>query len=508
MSVTPTTIVFPAQRPAIDSVPPVTVTVANLNSVSTLTIATITPNVPDFRIDPASPCLTAPVVAPAGTCTFNVIFNGAAAGPAARTGTVTIAGTLNTVPKATVTPITGIIDAIPPTVLSHFPDVATAPANMTITATFSEAMDPATIISPATAFNVLSNGTPVAGIAAYDAANNTATFIPNADLTVGAVITAQTTTLMTDVVGNPLTAQTFTFTASAADRVPPTIASIIPANNVTGVRTDAPITVTFSEQMLGTSITGTTIKVSFARVAVDGTVTTVNVDGTVTTANDAATNKAIATFTPTRPLEFGTAYTITLSAGPVDLARNALTLAQSQVISFVTNFAPVAPEVVSPANGATAVGRPVILRWKPSVDQDQDTVQYHLFLCNNQNFIGSLPNCRQNEPITPTGASAKGIYYASVAGGGMLFTLFGLSFAAGIKGRKKILLMIAVLVVSGLFIVSCKGKSDDNPVAAAPTELAFQVDNLAANVSYFWKVEADDGKGGVSATPVMSFTTQ
>jgi hypothetical protein len=386
-------------------------------------------------------------------------------------------------------------------VLAHFPDVATAPANMTITATFSEPML-ATSITNAS-FTVLSNGTPVTGVAAYDAANNTATFVPNADLTVGAVISAQTTASMTDVVGNPLSALTFTFTASAADRVPPTISSINPANNATGVRTDLPITVTFSEQMLGTSITGTTIKVSVNGVAVDGT---------VTTTNDDVNNKAIATFTPTRPLEFGTAYTITLSAaGPVDLARNALTLsglALSPVINFVTNFAPVAPEVISPLNGATAVGRPVVLRWKPSVDQDQDTVQYHLFLCNNQNFIGTAPNCRQNEPITPTAASVKGIYYASVAGGGMLFTLFGLSFAAGIKGRKKILLMIAVLVISGLFIVSCSSKSSDTPVVPAPTELTFQVDNLAANVSYFWKMEADDGKGGVTTTPVMSFTTQ
>jgi hypothetical protein len=472
--------------------------VANLNSQSTLTIATITPqgaNAADFTVVDVN-CLTGPV-GPAGTCTFNVIFNGAAAGPAARTGTVLIAATLGTVPKATITPITGIIDAVPPTVVAHFPDIATAPANMTITATFSEPMLATSITD--TTFTVLSNGTPVAGIAAYDAANNTATFVPNADLTETAVITAQTTTFMTDVVGNPLTALTFTFTASAADRVPPTVASISPANNATGVRTDAPLTVTFSEQMLGTSITGTTIKLSVAGVAVDGV---------VTTANDAVTNKAIATFTPARPLEFGTAYTITISAGPLDLARNALTLAQNQVINFVTNFAPVAPEVVSPTNGATAVGRPVVLRWKPSVDQDLDTVAYHLFLCNNPQFIGTAPNCIQNVAVTPVAAAAKGVYYASVAGGGMLFTLFGLSFAAGIKGRKRILLMIAVLVVSGLFIVSCKGKSDDNPVAAAPTELAFQVDNLAANVSYFWKVEADDGKGGVSATPVMSFTTQ
>jgi hypothetical protein len=505
MSVTPTTIAFPAQRPLVDSLP-VPVTVANLDSLKILTLASIVPqgtNAADFKVVDVN-CLTAPI-GPAGTCTFNAVFNGAAAGPAARTASMLVSGVLATVPKATVTPITGIIDAVPPTVASHFPDTATAPANMTLTATFSEAMDPATIINPATAFTVLSSkptlSTQVNGTVAYDAANKTATFTPNGDLDVGAVITAQTTASMTDVVGNALTPPLiFTFTTTTADRAAPLISSITPTNNATGVRTDAPITVIFSEQMLSTSITASVIQVTSGGVAVVGT---------VTTANDELNNKAIATFTPARPLEFGTAYTVTVSSGPVDLARNALALSQNQVLNFVTNFAPIAPEVLSPLNGATGVGRPVVLLWKPSVDQDLDTVQYHLFLCNNQNFIGTAPNCIQNVAVTPVAAAAKGIYYASVASGGMLFTLFGLSFAAGIKGRKKILLMIAVLVISGLFIVSCSSKSDSAaPPAQAPTELTFQVTGLAANVSYFWKMEADDGKGGVSTTPVMSFTTQ
>jgi hypothetical protein len=156
------------------------------------------------------------------------------------------------------------------------------------------------------------------------------------------------------------------------------------------------------------------------------------------------------------------------------------------------------------------VARPVVLKWKRSSDSDPaDVIAYHLFLCNNPSFIGTGANCIQNVPITPVAAQAKGVYYASVAGGGMLFTLFGLSFAAGIKGRKKILLMIAVLVVSGLFIASCSSKSDDGAPVPAPvsTDVTFQVDGLSPNVTYFWKLEADDGKGGVATTRVMTFST-
>ncbi len=157
MSVTPSTIAFPAQRPAPFSTATATVTVTNLNAASPLTIASIISqgaNAADFVIDPASPCLTPPTstIAPAGNCTFNVVFSGAAAGPVARTATVLVSATVGTVPSVTVAPITGIIDAIPPSVLSTFPTTPTAPANINITATFSESMDPATI--NATTFTV------------------------------------------------------------------------------------------------------------------------------------------------------------------------------------------------------------------------------------------------------------------------------------------------------------------------------------------------------------------
>jgi hypothetical protein len=225
------------------------------------------------------------------------------------------------------------------------------------------------------------------------------------------------------------------------------------------------------------------------------------VPGTVTF--DAATNTA--TFTPTSPLAFGTAYTITITTGVADIAQN--TLAASTTINFLTNYKPTAPALQVPANGATGVARPVVLRWAPSTDQDLDAISYHLFICNNPAFIGTGANCQVNIPITPVAASAQGVYYASVAGGGVLFSLFGLSFAAGLKGRKKILLMIAVLVISGLFVVSCSGGGDDG-APAAPTQLSFQVDGLAAGATYFWRIEANDPNGGFAATEVQTFTTQ
>jgi hypothetical protein len=514
MSVTPSTIGFPVQRPGVDSLP-ITVTVTNLSQAAPLALAAIAiqgTNIADFHLA-LDTCSNASVPASTptvpGTCTFNVVFNSAAAVSGARTVNILISGTLALVPKSTIAPVTGLIDAQPPSVTAHFPDVASMPANVAVTATFDEAMLLSSLTN--TTFTVLANGTPVPGAWELDAAKTTAAFIPVAFFPETNVITAATTTFVTDIAGNGLsTALTFSFTATAADLTPPAIALVTPANNVTGVRTDAPITVAFNEQMLSSTITSTSIRVR-AESFVDEnglTVPAQDVAGTLTLANNAATNKAIATFTPTAALAFGRAHTVTVGTGAQDLMRNALTAGQTA--NFVTNFQPSVPEVVSPANAATGVARPVVLKWKRSSDSDPaDVIAYHLFLCNNPSFIGTGANCIQNVPITPVAAQAKGVYYASVAGGGMLFTLFGLSFAAGIKGRKKILLMIAVLVVSGLFIASCSSKSDNGAPVPAPvsTDVTFQVDGLSPNVTYFWKLEADDGKGGVATTRVMTFST-
>jgi hypothetical protein len=425
-----------------------------------------------------------------------VTFGELAAGPQAitpRTGTIAVSGTLATVPKVFVTPVTGIIDSLPPTVVATFPTTTLAPSNVNITVKFDKLMNPATI--NATTFTVLANGVSIPGLAppVYNDANKIASIaLPAAQETalIGQVVSAQATTGMTDLVGNALAAaKLISFTTTTPDHSPPTIVSIKPAPNDIGVRTDGKITVTFSEPMLATSITASVIELFSGGVAVDGTVT---VDG------------SIATFTPARPLEFGTPYSVTVTGGAQDLVSNALVAGQS--FNFITNFQPTAPDVIFPANGATGVARPVVLRWTPSSDQDLQPVAYHLFLCNNQAFIGNEPNCILNKPVATTTARAKGVYYASVAGGGMLFSLFGMGFAAGLKGRKKIMAMIALLFISGLFIISCSKKSD-TPPAPVSTDVTFQVDNLSPNVRYFWKVEADDGNGGVSTTSVAEFTT-
>src|ERR1700733_4874237 len=87
--------------------------------------------------------------------------------------------------------------------------VSTSPANgaikvlvaATISATFSDAMAPATI--NATTFTVTGPGTaPIAGTVTY--AGGTATFTPTSDLPANTLFTATITTGATDITGGPL----------------------------------------------------------------------------------------------------------------------------------------------------------------------------------------------------------------------------------------------------------------------------------------------------------------
>ncbi len=148
--------------------------------------------------------------------------------------------------------------APPPAVVSTVPaNLATAvPVNTAISATFSEAMNPATITG--TTFKVAGPGaTPVAGVVTYS--GTTATFTPTVVLANSTLFTATITTGAQDPTGAPIPANyVWTFTTAP----PPTVVSTVPANGATAVAVNTPISATFSVAMNPTTIRGTTFTVT------------------------------------------------------------------------------------------------------------------------------------------------------------------------------------------------------------------------------------------------------
>ncbi len=107
---------------------------------------------------------------------------------------------------------------------------STAPLNAAVNATFSEDMNPATVIAPGTFTLAVSGvgGAAVPGNVTYDVNSDIATFTPNTNLNATTSYTATITTAATDVSGNPLAAGTlpnpWTFmTGSTTEQLAPNL---------------------------------------------------------------------------------------------------------------------------------------------------------------------------------------------------------------------------------------------------------------------------------------------
>jgi len=205
-------------------------------------------------------------------------------------------------------------NAVPPTVISTNPaNLATGvPLNQIVSATFSTAMNPATINS--TTFTLTGPGaTPVSGLVAYSAISNTVTFTPSTNLAASTTFTATITTGAQNLVGTALANNyVWTFTTGTNPAlVSPEIVSTAPANGATNVPLNQAISATFTEAMNPLTITTGTFQLSGPGGAVMGTVS-----------YDAV--NFIATFTPTAPLLANSSYIATITNGATDLKGNPL----------------------------------------------------------------------------------------------------------------------------------------------------------------------------------------
>jgi hypothetical protein len=240
---------------------------------------------------------------------------------------------------------------------------STSPANSAVdvaveenvTITFSEEMDPATMI--AANFTLYNGLTPVAGAVSY--AGNVATFNPTTNLAYSSVYTATVTTSATDLSGNPLAAnKVWSFTTMAEpDLTAPTVSSTSPANLAVGVPIGENVTATFSEAMGPATIIAANFTLYQAATPIAGAVSYAG---------------NVATFNPTANLAYSTVYTATVTTNSTDLAGNQL--AANRAWSFTTEAAPdlTAPLVsmTSPANAAVdvAIGGNVTATFNEAMD--------------------------------------------------------------------------------------------------------------------------------------------
>lgn len=222
-------------------------------------------------------------------------------------------------------------DTTRPTVAVVVPAAGAAGAatNTRISATFSEAMDPATISGTSITVRNTTLDTAVAGSVAYVAASRTAVFTPTTPsaLPADSQFTVTVTTAATDLAGNALAGNTavapnagnevWTFTTGAGtDSAAPTVTAISPDAGSTAVCLTHSVSATFSEPMDATTLDSTRFGVTDGGAAVAGSV------------SYDAVNR-VASFVPSDPNGWtaGHSYVVTVASGAngvKDLAGNAL----------------------------------------------------------------------------------------------------------------------------------------------------------------------------------------
>ncbi len=167
---------------------------------------------------------------------------------------------------------------------------------------------------------------------------------------------------------------------------------------------------------------------------------------------------------------------------------------------------PSMPNLISPLNGQTGLSTTLDFKWRKCTDPDSDTVSYTLYYSDDPDLMGSAP-------IQVASFRNSGIYYA---GTGVGLLLFGIVLNGGVRIRKNLLPVVVIIVIYIMLLVSCgsgggggggSNGSGGGGGGGGSNDVTQNVSGLSSNTTYYWKVIADDGKGGVTESSTYSFTT-
>lgn len=153
------------------------------------------------------------------------------------------------------------------------------------------------------------------------------------------------------------------------------------------------------------------------------------------------------------------------------------------------NAIPTAPVLVFPEANTVGLVKPVTFTWNPATDSDGDPISYRHYVWP----VNEKPNNNNAAPVSIQITSlGKGSCYV------LLVVLLGcLLFAALVfmptKKKPALLAMVAITIVAAVILAfyfsRTAFKTDTRMVTKTISE-------LESGKSYFWKVIAEDGKGG------------
>lgn len=194
----------------------------------------------------------------------------------------------------------------------------------------------------------------------------------------------------------------------APDVIPPTVASVVPADAATDVAINSSVVATFSEGMDAATITADTFILTAGATGVAGAV-----------AYDAASMTA--SFTPAANLEPSTVYTATIGIGAKDAAGNALAAAMTWSFTTGVFVDTTAPTVVStsPADGANGVSTGSAISFTFSEAVNPATLTGNVALSPTAAGAVTIDVTNMIATFTPTSALVASTTYTMTIGTGV-----------------------------------------------------------------------------------------
>jgi len=161
------------------------------------------------------------------------------------------------------------------------------------------------------------------------------------------------------------------------------------------------------------------------------------------------------------------------------------------------NALPAAPVLGYPENFKIDVGLPVDFTWNKTSDLNGDPLTYrHCMWEVNERFTFS--KCLVTSTVQTTSWKGGALYAVPVILLGLL--LLAILLWLGIKKKPILLYLLVIVILAGVVLAFYLGKKRTTSGA-----LAKSVSGLQSGKSYYWKVIAEDGKGGTVESETRRF---
>lgn len=161
--------------------------------------------------------------------------------------------------------------------------------------------------------------------------------------------------------------------------------------------------------------------------------------------------------------------------------------------------------LISPANDVNNMATIVDFTWAKCADADGHPISYKVYIDTDPSFTAQPP------AIVQASSGTNNISFAGV--GSLVGLLSVIALRRGRKGRRKIFMLVSILLVTSVFLGSCGGGggggggSSNSTTSIPPSNVIKTVTGLTPSSTYYWKVVADDGQGGVSESDTYNFKT-